>query len=872
MVFPLRTKAKEHLRLCHGVRNPLAQETTAATAVPKKFHQRPTPPKDDFTPEEVKEAKEKEMASWEEKKVSLPISESEGKKILQDKSKRSQLLDWRWVIVRKADGKVKARAVVRGFKDRRKDIDFNCPTAKVEALRVFEYFSLSKKDPAVKADVRTAFLNAGAPADCCLLIRPLTATDNDVPDGYWKLQKALYGLKDAPRLWYEEVHGTLVAKGWKPTIHEPCFFTKKTEDGTVSHLLILYVDDMQAVGEDATEHIKDLGYQLGTMETATGSTFLGVHIQEDKDGLFLHQASWLEGKDDLVKDTGGSFTSPLPSRLPEPDPDSPTLNAKDHTRYRAIIGALQWLQRVSRPDLAYAVNFLSRFQASPTQECLRAAERVWHFARQTTKESPKGIHIPRPSDDDVLTVYCDGAHAAKRDKGYGQTGWILGIERPAADGRMEFYPLSWRSAQQKRVTRSSTDAEMWAAEDAMTHIAYFRALLAEIGIRLPCVLKADSKNIIDGVTNRTLPTNPALILPAQLCRQLASENDVNTKWIPRSENIADELTGARPKSVLRHLLLQGKTPIIPKENITHAAISLGAVTGLPKAWDIFAGVKSTASVLQGRYFDVDTLDIDPKRHCTWTNDILHWNYEQAWRASTRDGANPVRFAFFAPPCSAFSNMRHLPGRPPLPEQDIAHAIAIMIKVFEVIAFLKRKLAETHPHLTFYWCVENPLTGRAKELPFLKDVKRMEISLCKFGALWNKPTAVWTNVPALHFSSLCRRGSPCQRLARAQRLGLGYDDTHVSCLQVTSEDLYYLPAPLIKLIGKKVTEAMRSDEQRHLQKAHRQDIIRGKCRACQVRNKDPKAPSLVSVPSLGYTCVACAQHLEQCRREHDMLLG
>ncbi len=236
-------------------------------------------------PELIVATKKVEVDGWKAKHAFDPISEDEGQQLMEGGN--TQLITWRWVVVVKPDGRVKARAVLRGFQDRRSDVDTNAPTPHVDALRAFWYAAMGYQDPPWSGDVTKAFLNAPAPADVCFIICPLTLDDSEYPQGFWKANRALYGLKDAPKLWYEEIRKTLVDKSWQATMHEPCLFTRKEPDGRIKNLLLLYVDDLAVAGDDAAKMIVDLGYDLGELHPALGKRYVGVVVVEEDNQAFL---------------------------------------------------------------------------------------------------------------------------------------------------------------------------------------------------------------------------------------------------------------------------------------------------------------------------------------------------------------------------------------------------------------------------------------------------------------------------------------------------------------------------------------------------------------------------------------------------------
>ena len=63
-----------------------------------------------------------------------------------------------------------------------------------------------------------------------------------------RLRRALYGLKQPPRAWFERFSSVVVAAGFTASIHDPTVFTYSSFQGRT--ILLLYVDDMILTGDD----------------------------------------------------------------------------------------------------------------------------------------------------------------------------------------------------------------------------------------------------------------------------------------------------------------------------------------------------------------------------------------------------------------------------------------------------------------------------------------------------------------------------------------------------------------------------------------------------------------------------------------------
>jgi len=192
----------------------------------------------DFTPDELKMAREAEINGWKESHV---FDLADGKQArLEQRQGKAAIISVRWVNTRKDDGTAKSRLVALGYQDPRQDIDSNSPTASADGFRAFLTTSLALGLDVVLGDVRQAYLNADLLSTMPIYIRP--PPEYRQGDLLWRLLKAVYGLADAGTAWFECIKAALISCGWIPLRDEPCIFVK---DGA---FILLYVDDILVRG------------------------------------------------------------------------------------------------------------------------------------------------------------------------------------------------------------------------------------------------------------------------------------------------------------------------------------------------------------------------------------------------------------------------------------------------------------------------------------------------------------------------------------------------------------------------------------------------------------------------------------------------
>jgi hypothetical protein len=146
----------------------------------------------------------------------------------------------------------------------------------------------------------------------------------------------------------------------------------------------VYVDDLVVTGPDnqqVSAFIQQLCSHFDCRDLGPLSFFLGMHAVPKPGGLFLSQTRYAT---ELLSRFGMATCSPVSTPLPTgplPRRDEGELYPNP-TVYRQMVGGLQYLT-LTRPDLAYAVNFVSRFLAQPRIPHLKLVKRIFRYVKGT---------------------------------------------------------------------------------------------------------------------------------------------------------------------------------------------------------------------------------------------------------------------------------------------------------------------------------------------------------------------------------------------------------------------------------------------------------------------------------------------------------
>ncbi|GJW19339.1 putative ribonuclease H-like domain-containing protein [Tanacetum coccineum] len=249
------------------------------------------------------------------------------------------------------------------------------PVARIEAIRLFLAFASYMGFTVYQMDVKSAFLY-GTIEEEVYVHQPLGFIDPAHPNKVYKVIKALYGLHQAPRAWYETLSSFLMENGFRRgTIDKTLFIKKKKSD---IMLVQVYVDDIIFGSTKKSmctefEECMHKRFQMSSMGELT--FFLGLQVKQQPDGIFISQDKYVA---DILKKFDflsiRTATTPIESNKPLVK-DEDGVDVDVHV-YRSMIGSLMYLT-ASRPDIMFAVCACARFQVTPKASHLNAVKRIF---------------------------------------------------------------------------------------------------------------------------------------------------------------------------------------------------------------------------------------------------------------------------------------------------------------------------------------------------------------------------------------------------------------------------------------------------------------------------------------------------------------
>ncbi|KAI3692517.1 hypothetical protein L6452_32334 [Arctium lappa] len=413
---------------------------------------------------------------------------------LVDLPKGHRAIGTKWIFRNKRDERGivirnKARLVAQGY-TQEEGIDYEevfAPVARIEAIRLFIAYASYMNFKVYQMDVKSAFLN-GSIEEEVYVCQPPGFENPSYPDRVYKLKKALYGLHQAPRAWYDTLSSYLLENGFERGVIDKTLFIKRKKKEIL--LVQIYVDDIifGSTRDSMCKEFEDLMYQRFKMSSMGELTFfLGLQVQQKSDGIFICQSKYVQ---DILTKFGFSDSKPASTPMETHKQITADLEGEDMDvhHYRSMIGSLMYLT-ASRPDIMFPVCVYARFQVRPKQSHFQAIKRIFRYL----KGQPRlGLWYPHDSPFDLI---------AYSDSDLGGAN----LDRKSTSGGCQFLGarlVSWQCKKQTTVSTSTTEAEYIAAASCCSQVLWIQNQMLDYGVTfLHTPIFIDNSSAISIVNN-----------------------------------------------------------------------------------------------------------------------------------------------------------------------------------------------------------------------------------------------------------------------------------------------------------------------------------------------------------------------------------
>ena len=533
--------------------------------------------------------------------------------------------------------KVKARLVARGDMQTY-GVDYTdtyANTVKSKSLKLMLAIMVHYKLESQQIDYQQAFLNALVAEDIYMeqppmFIVPPTSGSKEWRDRLvWKLNKSLYGIKQAPRNWNKMVDSLMTRQGFKPLLTDSCVYVRISKTGRPI-IVSLYVDDKVAVlhrddmkeWSDFKEAIRK-EFKIDDLGECKWILRMAVRRSTDKRVLWLSQERYVR---EVLKRFEGAidkYGTKRRSGVRNPASTSDELRAdggaKEENRrlldkaeaklFQQIVGSLMYAANLTRFDIAYITNALASYMSAPRQQHIIAAVRVLQYLHGTAeycicmrRATDDGESLPPGDDAPPLTIVCysDSNWAEDKDTRRSHTGVIALVNG---------VPIHIISQRQKTVALSSGEAEIMASCDGAKESLAISHFLKELAAA------SNGRISVDDHTTIRIDNQAAIAVTREDCnnkrtkhidtrymflREAALDGRIKVEWVSTKEQLADILTKpvatTQYRRMVSHLLAPDDHSLPTSRNqflqsIADEAERTGA-TSSPRSADTQRSVKS----------------------------------------------------------------------------------------------------------------------------------------------------------------------------------------------------------------------------------------------------------------------------------------
>ena len=326
-------------------------------------------------------------------------------------------------------------------------------------------------------DITAAFLQGEEITRTLVLSLPKDGVDGVEPGSLLLARKPVYGTRDAPRGFWKRLHNAVLQHGLRPVPNEPAAYVLRSPQGQVQGLVVCHVDDLLWCGSQEMQDVMGKLQQelrFGALEQGSFS-YCGRVLTQTPEGIRV-----------TCPNTAAKVRPVHLAQQRRAQKDHPATD-QEINQLRSVLGSLNWVARVCRPDISYELSVLQSVQKKAVVQDLLDCNRLLRYVQ----ESPEvGLFFPYEAlDFDKATILSitDASYAANFDTGKdgeplgnrSQSGRILCLVSPdfMDSGKGKAYPLEYHSNVIRRVCRSTLQAETLSMVQGYEEAEHLRTVL-----------------------------------------------------------------------------------------------------------------------------------------------------------------------------------------------------------------------------------------------------------------------------------------------------------------------------------------------------------------------------------------------------------
>ncbi|CAH1448519.1 unnamed protein product [Lactuca virosa] len=424
------------------------------------------------------------------------------------------------------------------------------PVAKIKSIRVMLAIAAFHDYEIWQMDVKTAFLN-GKLAEDVYMNQPEGFVDAKHPNRVCKLEKSIYGLKQASRRWNLCFDEKVKEFGFLRNEDESCVYVKAS--GSIVSFLVLYVDNILLIGNNipTLQEVKSwLGKCFAMKDLGEAAYILGIRIVRDRSKrlIGLSQDTYLEKvlkRFSMENSKKGELTIQCNTKLSKTQSPSTEAEITDMSRvpYASAVGSIMYAMTCTRSDVAFALSMVSRYQGNPGRAHWIAVKNILKYLRRTKE----WFLVLGGSDDLRVRGYSDASFQMDRDNYRSQSGWIFTLNGGA---------VTWKSSKQETVADSTCESEYIAASEASKEAIWLKNFIGDLGvvssIKEPMEILCDNEGAV-ALTKEPRDHGRSRHIDRKyhFIRHRVEEGLLVVKRVSSEDNLADPLT--KGLSRVKHL-------------------------------------------------------------------------------------------------------------------------------------------------------------------------------------------------------------------------------------------------------------------------------------------------------------------------------
>lgn len=453
----------------------------------------------------------------------------------------------------KRDNSLKARGVLNGkMQWLFQDTEICSPTVSTEGIMLTLTIDMAEKRTIVTVDIQSAFFNAlideemylQFDKECTEIICNMYPNrfDKYVSKGgilFGRLLKAWYGVKQAPKLFYEHLRKTLEEDGFICNSYDKCIFNKIVDGNQTT--VTIHVDDLKISScsqEEIEKVLKHLErtYKNITINRGNKLDYLGMELDLSENGICKIYMTKMVNECIMEYNIQNVSKTPANNSIFEINVNGELLNNLEREKLHSMVQKLLYLSKHGRPDVLLPVSFLTTRVLKPTVEDKEKLIRILQYLKGTVNLPLVIGNQNRNNKEFVLNAYVDASFGVHPDF-RSHTGMVVSLNGST---------VSAKSTKQKMNVRSSTEAELVGIHDCLPNILFIRNLLNGQGYNVgkTLTLYQDNESTIrlsragQSLSSRTRH----LLIRYFFVKDLIDKKEIDMKHIETEEMDADFLT------------------------------------------------------------------------------------------------------------------------------------------------------------------------------------------------------------------------------------------------------------------------------------------------------------------------------------------